>query len=194
MRSNGVRNKVVAVVALGTAILISAGSCSGEDDSSSQERESESRGLSYDAQVANQPAQRMEYSPTRDTINFWINTWDEPDKVSFVYLQNANGDLIGYYVMKGLPVNMCAALTPTYELKNVDAVGGSQDIMVPAPSVDGVYYSGGQCMTYYGRDATTDTYLEFTAGLGINVLLYEEPLPRSVDVQPLGPTTASEVQ
>jgi hypothetical protein len=49
-------------------------------------------------------------------------------------------------------------------------------------------------MTYYGRDATTDTYLEFTAGLGINVLLYEEPLPRSVDVQPLGPTTAAEVQ
>jgi hypothetical protein len=185
------RNKIVAVGVIAVAVLISANSC--EEEASSQQSESESRSASYNAQVDAQPAERMSYSPTRETINFWISTWDEPGKLSYVYLQNADGTMIGYYVMEGLPVNMCAALTPTYEFENVDAVGGSQDVMVPAPGVDGVYYSGGQCMTYYGKDATTGTYLEYTAGLGINVLLFEEPLPRYADTQPLGPTEVSDV-
>jgi hypothetical protein len=63
---------------------------------------------------------------------------------------------------------------------------------VPAPGVDGVYYSGGQCNSYYGKDATTGAYVEYTAGLGINVLLFDEPLPRQ-DVEPLGPTSVEDV-
>jgi hypothetical protein len=184
--------KLYALIMVAVAAIALA-SCT--DEGSSQKSEAESRQASYDALVAAQPAERMSYSPTRDTINFWITTWDEPDKLSFVYLQNANGDLIGYYVLKGLPVNMCAALTPTYEFVETPKDGSSvKNNQVPAPSVDGVYYSGGQCDTYYGRDATTDTYLEYTAGLGINVLLYEEPLARTADVQPLGPTTAAAVR
>lgn len=35
----------------------------------------------------------MKYSPTRETINKWIETWDKPGKLSYVYLQNANGEV-----------------------------------------------------------------------------------------------------
>jgi hypothetical protein len=185
------RNKIVAVGVIAVAVLISANSC--EEEASSQQSESESRSASYNAQVDAQPAERMSYSPTRETINFWISTWDEPGKLSYVYLQNADGTMIGYYVMEGLPVNMCAALTPNYEKIEADLGDFNGEMLVPAPSVDGVYYSGGQCMTYYGKDATTGTYLEYTAGLGINVLLFEEPLPRYADTQPLGPTEVSDV-
>ena len=127
----------------------------------------------------------MGYSPSRDTINFWIDTWGKtPGKLSYVYLLASNGQMIGYYVFRGLPVSYCAALTPTYDLVRRE----STIVSVPAAGVDGVYYSGGQCSAYYGRDASTNSYLEYTVGQGISALIYERPLPRQ-DVEPLGFTT-----
>jgi hypothetical protein len=176
----------------GVAALAVAG-CSG-DGETSQDRESTSRQQSYDTLVAGQPAHRMSYSSTRETINFWIDKWGQPNKLSYVYLMNSNGDMLGYYILRGLPVSYCAALTPNYELIDAPHDGDSiPDFQVPAPGVDGAYYSGGQCNTFYGRDATTDAYLEYTAGLGINVLLYDAPLPRQ-DAQPLGPTSIEDVE
>jgi len=169
-----------AILALGLA------ACDGEDSSTSAERTRQ--GESYDHLVANQPAKSMTYSPTRETINFWIDTWNEPGKLSYVYLQGANGDLLGYYILEGLPVSYCAMLTPNYKIH----VGANNSLAVPAPGMDGAYYSGDQCNAYYGKDATTGAYVEYTAGLGINVLLYDAPLPRQ-DVQPLGPTTVEDV-
>lgn len=138
----------------------------------------------------------MAYSPTRETINFWIDTWDEPGKLSFVYLQGANGEFLGYYVLEGLPVSYCAALTPTYE--TLEPHGDNDGVVsVPAPSMDGVYYVGGdQCNTYYGCDATSGAYIEYTAGLGINVLLFDEPMPRQEErnIQPLGDATVDNVE
>lgn len=157
-----------------------------------QQRERQSQQSNYEALTSEQPAKSMAYSPTRETINFWIDTWDEPNKLSYVYLQGANGELLGYYVFRGLPVSYCASLTPTYRWEDIPGDGSGTDAQVPAPSMDGVYYSGGACDTYYGIDATTDSYIEYTAGLGINVLLYEQPLPRQ-DVKPLGFTSLDDL-
>lgn len=181
---------VIAVAMVVASIGITT-ACSARDDSS-QSRESQSRQSSYDRQVANQPARTMGYSPTRETINFWIATWDKPNKLSFVYLIASNGQKVGYFVFKGLPVSYCASLTPNYEFRDVPGDGDSvPDFQVPAPGVDGVYYSGGQCNTYYGRDATTNSYLEYNVGTGISALVYERPLPLS-DVEPLGFTEVTQ--
>jgi hypothetical protein len=167
-----------------TAVLAVAALVACTSDSSS-DKEAKSRNGTYDQLVAKQPAHSMTYSPTRDTINFWIDTWGkQPNKLAYVYLQNSEGKLIGYYVLKGLPVSYCAALTPTQQVAHDD----HGNVVVNAPSVDGVFYSGGQCAAYYGRDATTNAYLEYTVGLGINVLLYDQPLPNHPNVPNLGPT------
>lgn len=138
----------------------------------------------YEKLVANQPAHTMNFSPTRATKNFWIDTWGkEPGKLSYVYLQSADGKLLGYYVLEGLPVNYCTSLVPTWD--TVSDVEGK--VVVPRASMDGTWSSGNNCNAYYGKDATTGSYIEYTAGLGINVLLYDQPLPRQ-DVQPLGQT------
>lgn len=153
--------------------------CTTENDTAKAERTVRNSG--YKQLAAQQPAHTMAYSPSRDTINFWIDTWGKPGKLSYVYLLASNGQMIGYYVFKGLPVSYCAALTPTYD------VYGSADgnLVLPAPGVDGVYYSGGQCTAFYGKDATTNSYIEYTVGQGISALVYERPLPRQ-DVEPLG--------
>lgn len=186
--------RLIKAGAAGVALVLvtAAGSCS-EGQSSSQQSENDRRQDSYDRLVAEQPAQEMDHSPTRETINFWIETWSQPGKLAFVYLQGANGELLGYYVLEGLPVSYCAMLTPSYETLEPHG-NGDGIVSVPAPGMDGAYYSGNQCSTYYGRDATTGTYVEYTAGLGINVLLFDEPMPRQTDVQPLGPSTIEDAE
>lgn len=162
-----------------------------EEAGSPQKNERKTQQNNYAGLVARQPAHTMGYSPTRETINFWIDTWKSPGKLSYVYLQSANGDLIGYYIFKGLPVSYCASQTPNYTW--VDTPGSDVWSMANAPSIDGVYYSGGQCNTFYGRDASNNAYIEYTAGLGINVLLYDRPLARQ-DAKPLGFATIGGVK
>jgi len=174
------------------ALALSA--CSGGDNGATT-TEQTSRDSTYAKLVAAEPAHTMDYSPSRATINFWIDTWGkDPNKLSYVYLQNADGKLLGYYILKGLPVSYCAGLTPPYQWVDIPGDGGDTKQQAPAPGVDGVYYSGGQCMAYYGRDATTNAYVEYTAGLGINVLLYDQPLPNNQNVPPLGPSTVDDVR
>lgn len=179
--------KVIAGAA-GLVLILSASDCSEE---SSQQVESENRQGGYDRMVEAQPGKTMDYSPTRETINFWVETWDEPGKLSYVYFQNMEGTVTGYYVLEGLPVSMCAAISPTYEIRS-HSYG---NLVVPAPANDGVYYSGGQCNTFYGKDATTGAYVEWTAGMGEKTLLFDQPMQRSAfaEAQPLGETSVEDV-
>lgn len=166
-----------------------------DDGGSGQNKELQTQQSNYNRLVARQPAHTMGYSSTRETINGWIDTWSKPGKLSYVYLQNAAGQITGYYVLKGLPVSYCTSLTPNYTFVGTPDDGDTaKNQQVPAPSIDGVYYSGGECNTYYGFDATTGAYVEYTAGLGINVLLYDQPLPpqKLGDAIPLGPTDVSD--
>lgn len=156
----------------------------------SQQQEADARQSSYDNLTANQPAQSMNYSPTRETVNFWVETWDEPGKLAFVYLQNALGEITGYFVLEGPPVSYCALLTPSYE-----TIGREGRVVVPAPGIDGAYYGDGPCHQYYGRDATTGAFVEFTAAGAQNYLLYDQPLTFDgrPEPMPLGQTTVDDV-
>jgi hypothetical protein len=189
------RRLVAGLLAL--AVVLTAACAGDDDDDGGTAKDSQRRQEGVDGLIADQPAETMDFSPTRETINFWIKTWSQPGKLSFVYLQAADGSLIGYYVLEGLPVSYCAALTPNYERFKVDSGDDDddrdQEVIVPAPGVDGAYYSGGQCSAYYGKDATTGAYVEWTVGLGINQLLFDEPMPRQNDAQPLGPTAIEDV-
>lgn len=181
VKKNG---KKLLLVVVGVLIaIVSLAACT-SSDSSGQDKETNTQQSNYDKLVAQDPAHKMGYSPTRKTINFWIDTWSKPGQLAYVYLQNANGELIGYYVLQGPPVSMCTALTPTYQIK-YDSNG---NLVVPAPSIDGAYYSGGECNTYYGKDANTGAYVEYTVGLGINVLLYNQPLTNHPNVPNLSPS------
>lgn len=188
------RRRLSVVAAAVVALLLLAG-CSNFEPSS-QANETRAQQGSYDSLSANQPAQTMAHSPTREQLNFWIDTWDEPGKLSYVYLQNADGAIISQGVFEGLPVSYCVSLTPNYTwVEAIDPdtgreIEGSIE-RVPAPSVDGAYYSGGDCNKYYAKDATSGAYVQYSVGQGINELLYDQPLPGSVvgNALPLNPPT-----
>lgn len=177
------RTLILVAIVFVTALTVSA--C----DDKATEKEKQAQENNYQGLQAKQPARGMDYSPTREGLNYWMQTWEEPGKLSYVYLLAANGQELGYYVFEGLPVSYCASLTPTTKkfYDDGDSYAGT------APSMDGVYYSGNQCSQYFGKDALTGSYMEFSIGSGINFLVYEQPLA-DLDTRPLGPTTIKEAQ
>lgn len=177
---------VTKTLTLAAVALLALTACT---DESSQAKEGQARQSSFDALVAGQPAKPMTYSPTRETVNHWAEKWSEPGKLSYTYFLNADGEAWGYYILEGLPVSYCAMLTPTYEFRSS---GGSR-FQVPAPGIDGAYYSGGQCNTYYGVDATTGSLVEWTTGLGTSTVTYEEP-QGFPGARALGPTAEDDVE
>lgn len=178
--------RLAAFAIAGLLGLVALTACE-EPSTSDKERQKQQDG--YEKLADAQPPKTMDYSPTRETINFWIDTWDEKDKLSYVYLQASNGQLVGYYIFEGLPVSYCAMLTPPYEMKDTDET----EHIVPGPGMDGAFYSGSQCAAYYGKDATTGSYIEYTVGTGISALIYEQPLPKQ-DVEPLGFTEVKDIK
>lgn len=176
--------KVLAGLGIAALALTGCEAATTQSDASNRDK-------AHDQMESSQAAKTMDYSPTRETINFWVDTWDEPGKLSYVYLQNNTGDMLGYYVLEGLPVSYCAQISPTTEVYG----SSNSRVVVPTPANDGAYYSGGgSCNTYYGKDATTGAYIEYTAGLGINVLLFDQPLPNSNGIEPLGGTSVDDIE
>jgi hypothetical protein len=168
-------------------MLLIVAAC-GNDDEDSDRSERKTQGTSYSALVAAEPAHGMTYSPTRRTINRWVDTWNVKGQLAFTYILNNAGEKVGYYVFDGPPVSMCASLTPTYKFVDIPEDGSDSKAQVNAPSLDGVFYSGGQCLSYYGIDASTGSYLEFSIGGALNYLLSSQPLAIDAEVKPLGPT------
>lgn len=161
------------------------GACSPSSGDTAQENETEIQQNTYEKLAEKEPAKEMTNPRTRETINFFTETWNEEGQLAHVYLQNSDGKMIGYYVLEGPPVSMCTSLTPNYRIhEDVDG-----DVVTPAPGTDGVYRSGGDCDRYFGKDATSGAYVEFTVGMGINMLLYTQPLDNHPNVENLAPSS-----
>ena len=188
------RLTVAATIALAAAALTA---CEYEGETpSSQAAETNRTQKTYDGLTKSQPAGTMSYSPTRATKNFWVETWDEPGKVAYVYLMAGDGSMIGYYVTEGLPVSYCTSLIPPTKVQKFSGADWGTAVQIPQPSVDGTYSSGSNCNAFYGKDAVTGSYIEYSVGMGINALIFDQPMSRQrfAEAQPLGPGTIDKVK
>jgi hypothetical protein len=172
--------KLIVVLAVVLGFLL-AGCSYSQPQPNGQQEEQKSGQKNYDRLVAQDPAHDLNYSYTRKTINFWTDTWGKPGKNAYLYLMNNEGKVIAYAVLDGPPVSMCTSLRPNYQFVDPKGDGVNDLFQVPAPGTDGAFYSGGECNTYYGKDAATGAYVQYTAGQGINPLLRDQPFtPDSV--------------
>lgn len=184
------RRLTLAIVAgLISALALSACGETATAKPTGQQQENTSRQSNYNQLVKNQPAHSMSYSPTRATKNFWIDTWNKPGKLAYVYLMNGSGNVFGYFITVGLPVSYCTGLVVPYTTIRTDGGEYSQDTVVPAPSIDGTFSSGSNCDEYYGKDAVSGSYVEYSVGMGINALIFDQPMPQYGDAAPLGKAT-----
>ena len=123
------------------------------------------------------PIPEVNYSQTYETIVKWMDRWNVPDKVSYVYILADNGQMIGYYVAQGRPVSNCTFLT-----NPVKTYGdGSGTAVLPAPALDGVYYGNcGNASTYFFT-ADTDAFIEISG----NLKFFVTDQPLAIDVEEL---------
>ena len=183
----------LGAIVIALAVVLLAGCAASKP--SAGEKEDKGRQNTYEKLVQNQPAHTMSYSPTRETKNFWIDTWGKKGKLSYVYLMNGDGEVFGYFIFSGLPVSYCTGLVPPMREYTVDGPSSeNQGVLGPAPSVDGTYSSGSNCDVFYGKDAVSGAYIEYTTGMGINALLFDAPLPQYGAAKPMGTATVQKVR
>ncbi|MCX4799692.1 hypothetical protein OG497_38195 [Streptomyces sp. NBC_01242] len=190
------RLTTTAAILTAAALAFGLTGCGETDKPTSRAKENTARQSNYDKLVARQPAHTLTYSPTRDTKNFWIDTWGKtPNKLSYVYIQNANGEY-GYFILKGLPVTYCVSLLPPEQKTRADLGQYNGDAFIQAPSMDGTFSSNTNCNAFYGKDASTGAYVEFSVGQNQSYFLYDQPLdlPQFKNAKPLGPTSINDVK
>lgn len=177
------RKTLAVASAIAATIALSATSCAGSP--STREENETQRTQGVQRIVKNQPVKPMEWSPTRDTVNRWSETWGQEGKVSYVYMINRDGKHVGYYVISGLPVNYCVSATPVEE--EVPVGGGSgPNVLGTAPALDGAYYGGCDASRYYGFDVVTGQYMEWTDGSVLTAFVTDQPLSLKQQPTPYG--------
>lgn len=194
MKGKGFAFRAVLAVFVLVALVVGLTACGSSENEKAHENQANVRQRIFAKLSKQEPLEEPTFSPTRRTINFWTKTWGhDPNKLAYVYMMAENGQLTGYYVFKGPPVSECAAMTETYEFVDPKNDDSSTDFMVPAPGVDGAYYSGGQCSVYYGIEALNGSFTEFSLSGGQSFKLFDKPLPNQ-EVEPLGFTTIEQVK
>lgn len=186
--------KIIALLVAVVAVFVFAG-CDDSTVGKAQQAEDKSRQSNYEKLTKSQPAHTMNYSPTREAKNFWIDTWSEKGKLSYIYLRDSQSQVFGYYIFKGLPVNYCTSLVVPYQIVKPEITGDNNvALAVPGPSVDGTFGSSSNCDEWYGQDAVSGAYIEYSTGLGINQQISDQPLPQFGDAEPQGSATIKAVK
>lgn len=182
--------KGLALVAMTVVLAFLQDACD-PDRETAANSEQDRQVQNYEAQVERQPAEPMEYSPTRNGLREWAENWDEPGKVAYIYFFGANGEELGYFVAEGLPTSYCASLTPPDRVDRISAAS-VDSVVRSAPTIDGAYYSGNNCTQFFAKDAVSGAYLEWTAGGSFNYFLSDQPL--DLDMKSIGDATEENVR
>ena len=120
---------LIAIAVIAVLMLVAC------DSTESERGEVGTRQGNYDKLVDMEPALEVTNPKTRETVNFFTETWNQEGQLAYVYLQNSEGNMIGYYALDGPPVSMCTSLTPPDRQRHSDSA------VRVAPSIDGVFRS-----------------------------------------------------
>ena len=112
-----------------------------------------------------EPVYQVENFLARNAINRWSKRMDDPSKVWYVYEFSETGSVLRYYISSTVPLSYGVSLTspmmPFEGIIHLDGGGDSsvayvEDLVLPAPGVDGVFYAGVDEDLYFFFDAETD--------------------------------------
>ena len=142
------------------------------DSGSSQDRGQRSQENTMQRALDSQPTYQPQYFLTREQVNKWMERQDVPNQLSYVYIMNDLGGIVGYYVAQSRPICTNTFLTPPERLVST-GTGNRAMATLPAPALDGVYYGNGPCHQQFFFDAETDAMIEVT---GLNIMTVDQPL------------------
>lgn len=124
--------------------------------------------------LQNQPIPKIENSQERANLIRRLETFNTPDKISYIYLVNY-GKVMAFYTVKGKVSSVNSMLTTTEQV--VDGEGNQCDYgntagtcyVVASPDIDGSYGSNGDAIFFF---TTEGAYVEWKG----DYMLADQPL------------------
>jgi len=121
-----------------------------------------------------QPAKKLDWSLERENLNKRLERWNDPNKLSYIYLLSNDGVIMAYFPIKGKVSSVNSKLTTTSQLvEGEDYDNYSEDQrnagVVESPDMDGSYGSNGDAVFFFLSD---DTYMEWNG----KYLLCDNPI------------------
>ncbi|WP_019558521.1 hypothetical protein [Thioalkalivibrio sp. ALE12] len=166
---------VIATIALAATAL----TLSGCNEASTSQQQETARDNIMDR--AHQSVRIPEVSNflTREYVAEYMRRMDEPNKTFYVYVVADTGQMLGYYVARSAPVNICTFLTPPDRVERTTSSSVGR-VLRKASGADGVYYGDSACNTEYFFDAETDALVQIQ---GLNLFVSDQPL--EMDAKPI---------
>lgn len=132
--------KRILVIMVGVLVLLTFGGCSGYSGEQAKN----------DAQIAafqqSQPVPVITFSNTRQAVIDRINRWNDPHKISYIYLVSF-GRVMAFYTVKGSVESKRSFLSP------MDRVVGSSGAVLQNADVDGTYGENADSIFFFTTDS-----------------------------------------
>lgn len=111
-----------------------------------------------------QPAPKIDFSNERANLIRRATSFNDPNKLGYIYLLSDNGQPISFFVVKGKISNVSSYLVPDEQIVKdpyydyVRASGQSsqtaQGLVIQSPDIDGSYGTNGEGIFFYEPDGT----------------------------------------
>lgn len=177
------RPVALAIGLMSLLILMGASECSGDNTALIDQQRKTSVNTRAEALAraeARVPVPRPQNFPLRQALSDFTLREDMLDHPWYMYILGDNGNVIGYYVSKVVPVNSCAFLSSTEQVWTGTQSEGSQ--VLTAPSLDGIYYGGAGassgCDEWFLFDLATNAMIKIR---GTKFFVADQPLRLEAD-------------
>ena len=168
----------------GLSLLLIATSC-GEPDARDQSISFRDQNLALaDAKF---PLPILQNFPARGLLKEFTERQDLVNHPWFAYYMGENGNVVWYFVSETLPVNVCAFLSSTEDVRD----DNDGNLILTAASLDGIFYGGAgasaACTSVIVKDAATGAIGTIP---GDKLIVFDQPLlleaePIRLHIEPL---------
>lgn len=115
-----------------------------------------------------QPPVSLDWSLERENINKRTKLWNDPNKVSYIYLVNY-GKVMAFYTIKGKVSSVNSQITNTEQVVWKDGYQSIAGVTIPSPAEDGSYGTNGDAIFFF---TTEGAYVEWAG----DYMLVDQPL------------------
>lgn len=130
------------------------------------------------------PPPSLEYSLERESLKRRLVRFNDPNKVSYIYLVN-HGMIMGFFPIKGKVSSVNSKLTTGEQIVHDPYRYQSGGKVVESPQLDGSYGTNGAAIFFF---TTEDVYVEWSG----DYVLLDQPLQLSQPVQMIYDVKVSE--
>lgn len=125
--------------------------------------------------LKSQPPVQLDWSLERENLNKRTKLWNDPNKVSYIYLINY-GKVMAFYPIKGKVSSVNSQITNPAQLTTQwKRAGGTYHLsegVLPSPAEDGSYGENGHAVFFF---TTSGVYVEWAG----DYMLCDQPLKLS---------------